>query len=68
LVRLPSRTRRAVYLIDAARAHSLRKNNLAVVHLLRNTLREPTDTVRYNRFAEELRGTGRQVVGGDGGG
>ncbi|MGH3772310.1 MAG: hypothetical protein ACRDRW_13095 [Pseudonocardiaceae bacterium] len=48
---LPSRTRRAVYLIDAARVHSLRKNNLAVVHLLGNALREAADTVRYNTFA-----------------
>ncbi len=48
---LPSRTRRAVYLIEAARAHSLRKNNLAVVHLLGNALREASDTVRYNTFA-----------------
>lgn len=48
---LPSRTRRAVYLIDAARAHSLRKNNLAVVHLLGDALREAAETVRYNTFA-----------------
>ncbi len=48
---LPSRTRRAVYLIDAARAHSLRKNNLAVIHLLGNALREAPETVRYNTFA-----------------
>jgi hypothetical protein len=48
---LPSRTRRAVYLIDAARAHSIRKNNLAVVHLLGNAVREAIDTVRYNAFA-----------------
>jgi len=50
-VALPSRTRRAVYLIDAARVHNLRKNNLAVVHLLGNALREAPDTVRYNTFA-----------------
>lgn len=48
---LPSRTRRAIYFIDAARAHSLRKNNFAVVHLLGNALREATETVRYNTFA-----------------
>ena len=48
---LPSRTRRAAYLIAAARAHSLRKNNLAVVHLLGNALREATETVRYDTFA-----------------
>jgi hypothetical protein len=48
---LPSRTRRAVYLIDTARAPSLRKNNLAVVHLLGNALREAADTVRYSTFA-----------------
>ncbi|MGH3872538.1 MAG: hypothetical protein ACRDSR_13700 [Pseudonocardiaceae bacterium] len=48
---LPSRTRRAVYLIDAARAHNLRKNNLAVIHLLGNALREASETVRYNTFA-----------------
>ncbi len=47
----PSRTRRAVYLIDAARTQSLRNNNLAVVHLLGNALREATETVRYNTFA-----------------
>ncbi|MGH3832682.1 MAG: helix-turn-helix domain-containing protein [Pseudonocardiaceae bacterium] len=48
---LPSRTRRAVYLIDAARAYSLRKDNIAVVHLLGNALREAVETVRYNTFA-----------------
>jgi len=51
---LPSRTRRAVYLIDAARAHSLRKNTLAVVHLLGNAMREAADTVRYNTFARAI--------------
>lgn len=48
---LPSRTRRAVYLIAVARAHSLRKNNLAVLHFLSDALREATDTVRYDTFA-----------------
>ncbi|MGH3898227.1 MAG: helix-turn-helix domain-containing protein [Pseudonocardiaceae bacterium] len=48
---LPSRTRRAVYFIDAARTHSLQKNNFAVVHLLGNAVREATETVRYNTFA-----------------
>lgn len=48
---LLSRTRRALYFIDAARVHSLRKDNLAVVHLLNSALREASDTVRYNTFA-----------------
>jgi transcriptional regulator with XRE-family HTH domain len=48
---LPSRTRRAAYLIDAARVHRLRKNHLAVVHLLGHALREASDTIRYNTFA-----------------
>lgn len=49
---LPSRTRRASYLIDAARAHSLRREHIAVVHLLnRAATRESLDTVRHNPYA-----------------
>ncbi|WP_229403127.1 helix-turn-helix domain-containing protein [Micromonospora okii] len=48
---LPSRTRRAAALIDAARAHLARREEIAAVHLLGRGLRESTDTVRYNPFA-----------------
>lgn len=48
---LPSRTRRASYLIDAARAHALRREYVAVVHLLHKALRESVDTVTHSPYA-----------------
>ncbi len=49
---LPSRTRRAFYLIESARAHSLRREHIAVVHLLtRAATRESLDTVKHSPFA-----------------
>jgi hypothetical protein len=51
---LPSRTRRAFYLIEAARAHQQRRDNVATMHLLGWALRESTETVRswraHHRF------------------
>ncbi|MEN3610706.1 helix-turn-helix transcriptional regulator [Plantactinospora sp. ZYX-F-223] len=44
---LPSRTRRATHLVDAARAHLLRREEVATVHLLGRALRESVDTVRH---------------------
>lgn len=51
---LPSRTRRAAYLCQAARAHFLRRDNLATMHLLQRALRESEDTVRHNTFARTV--------------
>ncbi|MBO4206149.1 helix-turn-helix domain-containing protein [Micromonospora echinofusca] len=48
---LPSRTRRAAALIEAARAHLARREEIAAVHLLGRGLRESADTVRFNPFA-----------------
>lgn len=48
---LPSRTRRAGHLIDAARAHLLAREDVAGVHLLGRALRESVDTVRHNPYA-----------------
>jgi hypothetical protein len=60
---LPSRTRRAGYLVEAARAHHQRRDNVATMHLLGWAVRESTETVRHNGFARtaslelmELRG------------
>ncbi|MER7167011.1 helix-turn-helix transcriptional regulator [Micromonospora sp. NPDC000207] len=48
---LPSRTRRATHLVDAARAHLLRGEDVAVVHLLGRAVRESLDTVRHRPHA-----------------
>ncbi|MER7461232.1 helix-turn-helix transcriptional regulator [Micromonospora sp. NPDC126480] len=48
---LPSCTRRAAALIEAARAHVLRRGEVAAVHLLGRALRESVDTVRHNPYA-----------------
>ncbi|WP_431905669.1 helix-turn-helix domain-containing protein [Micromonospora carbonacea] len=65
---LPSRTRRATHLVDAARAHMMRGEDVAVVHLLGRALRESVDTVRHRPHARmaimELAGR-RGTVGED---
>jgi len=65
---MPSRTRRAGHLIDAARAHLLAREDVAGVHLLGRALRESVDTVRHNPYARsavlELSGR-RGTVGED---
>lgn len=48
---LPSRTRRASYLIQAARAHFMKREQVATVHLLGWALRESVETVRHSTFA-----------------
>ncbi|GAA4563689.1 hypothetical protein GCM10023176_08140 [Micromonospora coerulea] len=48
---LPSCTRRAAALIEAARAHVLRRGEVAAVHLLGRALRESVDTVRHHPYA-----------------
>ncbi|MFV2010786.1 MULTISPECIES: helix-turn-helix domain-containing protein [unclassified Micromonospora] len=57
---LPSRTRRAGGLIDAARAHLMRRDEVAVVHLLSRALRESVETVRHQPHA---RGMAMELVG-----
>lgn len=65
---LPSHTRRAGHLIEAARAHLLRREEVAAVHLLGRALRESVDTVRHHPYARtaalELSGR-RGTVGED---
>ncbi|MBG6104979.1 tetratricopeptide (TPR) repeat protein [Micromonospora vinacea] len=51
---LPSHTRRAGHLIEAARAHLLDRGEVAAVHLLGRALRESTDTVRHHPYARTL--------------
>lgn len=48
---LPSRTRRAGHLVDAARVHQLRRQEVGTVHLLERAMRQSVDVVRYNPFA-----------------
>ncbi|GGM53534.1 hypothetical protein GCM10011608_42990 [Micromonospora sonchi] len=48
---LPSHTRRAGALIEAARAHMLARGEVAAVHLLGRALRESVDTVRHHPYA-----------------
>ncbi|GAA2708788.1 helix-turn-helix domain-containing protein [Micromonospora olivasterospora] len=51
---LPSQTRRAAALIDAARAHMLDRGEVATMHLLGRALRESVDTVRHNPYARTV--------------
>ncbi|MGH3679316.1 MAG: helix-turn-helix domain-containing protein [Natronosporangium sp.] len=48
---LPSRTRRASYLVEAARAHHQHRDDVATMHLLGWALRESTEMVRHSAFA-----------------
>lgn len=51
---LPSRTRRAAWLIEASRAHQLRNEPVAMIHMLQWALRESTETVRHSNFARTV--------------
>ncbi|MFE9201424.1 helix-turn-helix domain-containing protein [Micromonospora sp. NPDC007230] len=51
---LPSHTRRAAALIEAARAHMLNRGEVAAMHLLGRALRESVDTVRHQPFARTV--------------
>ncbi|MFG2053004.1 helix-turn-helix domain-containing protein [Micromonospora sp. NPDC048930] len=51
---LPSHTRRAAALIEAARAHMLDRGEVAAIHLLGRALRESVDTVRHQPFARTV--------------
>ncbi|OKI81684.1 helix-turn-helix domain-containing protein [Micromonospora sp. CB01531] len=51
---LPSHTRRAAALIEAARAHMLDRGEVAAMHLLGRALRESVDTVRHQPFARTV--------------
>jgi len=64
---LPSRTRRATHLVDAARAYMMRGEDVAVVHLLGRALRESVDTVRHRPHARMavLELTGRRGTVGE---
>jgi transcriptional regulator with XRE-family HTH domain len=48
---LPSRTRRAFYLLETARARRLRREYASVAYLLKHAARESSDTVRHSIFA-----------------
>jgi DNA-binding XRE family transcriptional regulator len=50
LATMPSATRRSFHLIEAARSYSLRRENVATVHLLRKAYDESPDTARFNLF------------------
>ncbi|MBU7597441.1 helix-turn-helix domain-containing protein [Streptomyces sp. P38-E01] len=66
---MPSATRRAFHTLESARAYSLRKEPLAVVHLLKRAHDESPETTRFNRFARgavsELSATGSALVRSD---
>ncbi|MGC5022189.1 helix-turn-helix domain-containing protein [Micromonospora sp. DT47] len=51
---LPSHTRRAGALIEAARAHMLHRGEVAAIHLLGRALRESVDTVRHHPYARTV--------------
>jgi hypothetical protein len=63
---IPSRTRRAVHAINAARAYSLRKEHLATLHLIGQAYQHAPETVRYRPWARttilELMHTGGPAV------
>lgn len=48
---IPSRTRQAGGLIEAARAHMLRRDEIAAVHLLGRAVRASYDTVHHHPYA-----------------
>jgi transcriptional regulator with XRE-family HTH domain len=48
---IPSRTRRAVHAMNAARAYCLRKEHLAVLHLIGQAYQHAPETVRYRPWA-----------------
>ncbi|MBB6173678.1 transcriptional regulator with XRE-family HTH domain [Nocardiopsis mwathae] len=50
LAPMPSATRRSFHLIELARAHSMQKENIAVIHLLRKAYDESPETARFNLF------------------
>jgi len=50
---IPSRTRRAVHALNAARAHRLRKEHFAVLHLIGQAYQHSSETVRYRPWARE---------------
>ncbi|MEU0667201.1 helix-turn-helix domain-containing protein [Streptomyces lavendulocolor] len=45
---VPSATRRSYHLIEAARAHGMRDEGVAAVHLLRKAHEESPETIQYN--------------------
>ncbi|WP_435372336.1 helix-turn-helix domain-containing protein [Streptomyces ficellus] len=45
---VPSATRRSYHLIEAARAHGMRDEGVAAVHLLRKAWEESPETIQYN--------------------
>ncbi|MBB5998256.1 hypothetical protein HNR25_002007 [Streptomonospora salina] len=50
LAPMPSATRRSFHLIESARAHSMKAESVATVHLLRKAYHESPETARYNLF------------------
>ncbi|MGI8798078.1 MAG: hypothetical protein ACR2GE_02085 [Pseudonocardia sp.] len=54
LAAVPSATRRRFHLTEAARAHSLRREPVATVHLLGRAYDESPDTARFNLFARKV--------------
>jgi transcriptional regulator with XRE-family HTH domain len=54
LAALPSRTRRAVRLLDIAQAHSLRNQHAAAVHMISRAHRESAESVKFSLPARAM--------------
>ncbi|MBP8532343.1 helix-turn-helix transcriptional regulator [Streptomyces sp. MK37H] len=66
---MPSATRRSFHMIESARAYSMQREPVAVVHLLKKAHEESPETARFNIFARsavaDLAETGPATVRGD---
>ncbi|SFC54854.1 Helix-turn-helix domain-containing protein [Streptomyces aidingensis] len=66
---MPSATRRAFHLAESARAYSMEREPLAVVHLLKQAYTESAETLTYNLFARsavaELSASSNRLVRGE---
>ncbi|MBV2361985.1 hypothetical protein ACFPZ0_03805 [Streptomonospora nanhaiensis] len=69
LAQVPSATRRSFHIIELARAHALRSEDVAVVHLLAKAHKASPDTARYNpctrSTVEQLATSGPALVRDD---
>ncbi|GAA4930334.1 helix-turn-helix transcriptional regulator [Streptomonospora halophila] len=69
LAPMPSATRRSFHLIESARAHNMKGEDIATVHLLHKAYDESPETARFNLFARsavsELNVSGRAMIRDD---
>ncbi|MGH3564922.1 MAG: helix-turn-helix domain-containing protein [Pseudonocardia sp.] len=63
LAAMPSATRRSFHVAETSRAYSLRREPVAVVHLLRRAYDESPDTTRFSLFARSALGELRESGG-----